>query len=208
MNSTLRSPLRNAPSFLVALIAACGDGGGGNPGQAPWLSVVRADLSGPGAELLARADEARTELGTRLVAELTGAISSGGPTQAIGVCQERAPVIAAEVSEKHGVRTGRTSAQLRQPNNKAPEWARELLLPEAPTDIEEHVELRGTGDLRALFPILAAPICLQCHGAADELAPGVSEALAARYPDDNATGFAAGDLRGWFWVEVGDPAGD
>jgi hypothetical protein len=27
-------------------------------------------------------------------------------------------------------------------------------------------------------------------------------ALAARYPDDRATGFAPGDLRGWFWVEV------
>jgi hypothetical protein len=24
------------------------------------------------------------------------------------------------------------------------------------------------------------------------------------YPDDQALGFAAGDLRGWFWVEIGE----
>ena len=44
--------------------------------------------------------------------------------------------------------------------------------------------------------------CLQCHGKVDDLAPEVRDVLAKNYPQDRATGFAAGDLRGWFWVEV------
>jgi len=30
----------------------------------------------------------------------------------------------------------------------------------------------------------------------------VREQLSTHYPDDAATGYQAGDLRGWFWVEV------
>ncbi len=34
------------------------------------------------------------------------------------------------------------------------------------------------------------------------LAEGVGERLAELYPDDRATGFAPGELRGWFWMKV------
>ena len=40
------------------------------------------------------------------------------------------------------------------------------------------------------------------HGADQDLDPAVKAAISARYPEDRATNFAAGDLRGWFWVEV------
>jgi hypothetical protein len=29
--------------------------------------------------------------------------------------------------------------------------------------------------------------------------------LAKTYPGDRATGFAAGELRGWFWLEIPAP---
>jgi hypothetical protein len=45
-------------------------------------------------------------------------------------------------------------------------------------------------------------MCLQCHGA--NIAPPVAAKLAELYPEDQATGFAAGDFRGLFWVEL-DP---
>jgi hypothetical protein len=59
-----------------------------------------------------------------------------------------------------------------------------------------------TGRLGVLTPIRVGGLCLQCHGQPDDLAPGVVESLERLYPDDQATGFAEGDLRGWFWVEV------
>ncbi len=38
--------------------------------------------------------------------------------------------------------------------------------------------------------------CTVCHGT--QLAPAVQEALAARYPSDQATGYGVGELRGAF----------
>ena len=43
------------------------------------------------------------------------------------------------------------------------------------------------------------PLCLTCHGT--ELDPAIAAQIAASYPADEATGFAAGDFRGVFWVE-------
>ncbi|MDT4883752.1 hypothetical protein FQZ97_1198250 [compost metagenome] len=48
--------------------------------------------------------------------------------------------------------------------------------------------------------IATEPGCLACHGT--QMAPQVRAAIAAHYPDDAATGFAVGDLRGGLWVEV------
>ena len=46
-----------------------------------------------------------------------------------------------------------------------------------------------------------------CRGSAGEIDEEVLAALAENYPDDQATGFIEGDLRGWFWVEAppGEP---
>jgi hypothetical protein len=56
------------------------------------------------------------------------------------------------------------------------------------------------GTTRYAEPLVIGPPCVTCHGA--ELSPEVKAALAARYPDDRATGYAQGDLRGVAWAEV------
>ena len=48
--------------------------------------------------------------------------------------------------------------------------------------------------------IRTEPACLLCHGPA--VAAPVQSAIRARYPQDAATGFEEGSLRGAFWVEV------
>ena len=54
--------------------------------------------------------------------------------------------------------------------------------------------------LRMIRGIATEPGCLACHGG--DIAPEVRKAIARRYSDDRATGFAIGDLRGALWVEV------
>ena len=49
-------------------------------------------------------------------------------------------------------------------------------------------------------PIRIQPLCLTCHGEA--LAPAVGARIRALYPEDAAAGFALGDLRGVWWVEL------
>jgi hypothetical protein len=53
-----------------------------------------------------------------------------------------------------------------------------------------------------LRPIAQRSLCATCHGRPDKLAPEVRRVLRERYPEDRAVGFAEGEIRGWFWVEV------
>ncbi len=43
-------------------------------------------------------------------------------------------------------------------------------------------------------------ICKQCHGA--RIKPDVKARLQALYPEDEATGFKKGELRGIFWAKL------
>jgi hypothetical protein len=49
-------------------------------------------------------------------------------------------------------------------------------------------------------PIPAGGVCLACHGPAEVLPNEVKQALKTKYPNDQATGYTAGQLRGAFSV--------
>jgi len=56
------------------------------------------------------------------------------------------------------------------------------------------------GSPAALLPIKLKATCLICHGPKEQIAADVLAELGKRYPDDQATDFQEGELRGWFWV--------
>lgn len=148
---------------------------------------------------LERAKAAQAALAKTLLATVTDAVQTQGPAQAIEVCATKAPQLAADIAAEHKLSIGRTSFKLRQPQNSAPDWAQTLI--EARHD-KQAVLTSEDGRLAVLSPIRIMEPCLKCHGEEQALAPGVKEALASRYPQDQATGFKGGDLRGWFWIEV------
>jgi rubrerythrin len=164
-----------------------------------WERVSQEDLTEEQATQMRLATGAQKELSNALLREVMGAVMKNGPTSAIEVCSERAPVIASEVGAAQGVRIGRTSFRLRNPSNDAPVWA-DIEIESKPET--ERVFRDESGRLGALMPIRMASFCVQCHGPEERLAPGVGDTLERLYPDDRATGFNRGDLRGWFWVEV------
>ena len=94
--------------------------------------------------------------------------------------------------------------RLRNAKNVPPEWAAQLVEPQTITP--SFVDLPD-GHLGAFLPINLKAQCLACHGNEDEIAGDVRSVLAELYPDDRATGFREGELRGWFWVDVPVPAG-
>ncbi len=135
--------------------------------------------------------------------DLQQALKSGlaeGPDTAIQVCRVKAPGIADALSV-NGVRMGRSSHKLRNPGNTAPDWVSPIMqsyLDDASSRAPRVVKLAD--DRRGYVePIMVQPLCLTCHGS--QLAPHVAEQIADLYPEDKATGFEAGDLRGVFWVE-------
>ena len=142
---------------------------------------------------------ARDKLFSSLFQELTGAMADGGPAASIEVCKTRASELAREVAQETGVRIGRTSFRLRNPENEPPRWARRYV-----ADRIEREQYVGLADdaLGVLLPIRLQDTCLQCHGNEEQIQPEVRDAILALYPEDSATEFAEGDLRGYFWIEV------
>jgi hypothetical protein len=144
-----------------------------------------------------------------LKGELVAALESGGPEAAIGVCNERAPRLAdaAATAAGGGWQVGRTSLKLRNPDNAPDAWEAAVLRnfaarAAAGEDLQQVefsaiVDQQGRRTFRYMKAIpTAEKPCLACHG--KTLAPQVQARLAALYPDDQATGYNAGDLRGAF----------
>ncbi len=164
-----------------------------------WRVVAEADLSTAQRLQLDRALAARDELATTLMGELKAELEIGGPAAAVVVCRDMAPMVSEHVADNHDLLIGRTSHRLRNPGNLAPEWA----APAVNALVENPWYAEGpAGEFGAILPIRLAAPCLACHGAADGLDENLRSALTQSYPDDEATGFAEGDLRGWFWIEV------
>lgn len=153
------------------------------------------------------AQDAELARGAELLApfkkDLQLALKSGlaeGPAEAIQVCRVKAPGIANALSVE-GVRMGRSSHKLRNPDNTAPDWVSPLMQTFLDDPSSREPLAVGLADNRWGYvePIMLQPLCLTCHGS--ELAPGVAEQISELYPEDHAIGFEAGDLRGVFWLE-------
>lgn len=143
-----------------------------------------------------------------LQAELQAHLKTGGPVQAISVCNVRAPEIAASLSKPHDWHIGRTSLKLRNPNNAPDDWERAVLEQfehdksggADPQSLEHYavVSEEGRRYFRYMKAIPVGEVCLACHGAS--IAPDVRAKLNELYPNDQATGFSVGDLRGAFTI--------
>ena len=141
----------------------------------------------------------RDELFSSLLTELMTAMGANGPVKSIKVCKLMAPEVSKAVGQDSGVRIGRTSFKLRNPENRPPDWAAKFVADRVDREID--VELADDG-LGVLLPIHLKSTCLMCHGPDKQLMPDLKAAIVSNYPDDQATGFSEGELRGYFWIEV------
>lgn len=167
------------------------------------VSLVRAenDPAKVGPPIIAEASG-------KLIAALTAAIAEDGSHGAIGVCSEKAPEIARAVGEAHGVTLRRVTEKPRNPENTANEAERKILAAFAldmkngkapePRAIEKP---EGSTFLSPI--VIPGPLCLQCHGdPAGDIAPETAAAIRKLYPEDKATGYKPGDLRGAWKVTI------
>jgi hypothetical protein len=147
----------------------------------------------------ARGGEVLQPFKKRLMAALQAGLAAG-PGQAVDACRVEAPAIAA-ASGGPGVTVGRSSHRLRNPANAPRDWVKPLLdeFVAAPAQAAPRAIALPGGGIGYVEPIATQPLCVTCHGNA--IPPAVQARLAALYPGDQATGFAAGDFRGLFWVE-------
>jgi hypothetical protein len=178
--------------FLAALLALACAACSQSTTDTETIEPAATDPVALGAELLG---PFKMQLKAALVKGM-----EAGPTEAISACRLEAPGLAAALSTG-GVRMGRSSHKLRNPDNTAPEWLVPILDAYASGEAElapQLAELAG-GRHGYAEPIKVQAMCLTCHG--ETLHSDVAARVAELYPDDQATGFADGDFRGVFWVE-------
>lgn len=145
-----------------------------------------------------------------LQGELQAAMKAGGPTNAIQVCNTRAPAIGADISQKEKMQIRRTSLKLRNTANAPDAWELKVLElfelrkkgGENPANLEFHeVTTRDGKQVFRYMKAIAIPEgapCLKCHG--EKIDAGVSAKLKQLYPNDQATGYRTGDIRGAFTI--------
>lgn len=150
------------------------------------------------------------DMSSSLQVSLREAIRDNSIDFAIDVCSHLAPEIAAAHS-KEGWTVKRVSDKYRNPDNAADSIELEMLAQfasAAPPDSIGRWAMTENGLTYEYFkPIKTGAVCLNCHGPSEALVAGVRERLHELYPNDRATGYAAGDLRGMVVVYVNWPEG-
>lgn len=133
-------------------------------------------------------------------------LETGGAESAIGVCKQIAPALAAEYS-KDGRVVKRVSLKTRNKVQGTPDdWEKEVLegfdqaqregKPKASTEMATTTEETDGRWFRYMKAIPTQPMCLQCHGKAADIPTGVKALLTKEYPEDKATGYSVGEIRG------------
>ncbi len=173
--------------------------------------IARADNTPPSsidASLVQSTRNIAGDLLGQLGQKLKAAMSTDGPVAAVSVCKESAPAIARQLSIANDAKVTRVGTRVRNQNMGVPNaWQKEALTQfearlsqgEKAADIEYwQVADNGHGknELRYAKAIAVQPQCLSCHGSAQDIAAPLAEKLRIEYPNDQATGYSVGQLRG------------
>ena len=147
-------------------------------------------------------------LGAELKSTLQSTMKAEGPVKAISVCNEQAPRLAQKVSDEKGMEVARTSLKVRNELNAPDAWELSVLEqfeqrkaegePVKTMEYSETTTHNGNKVFRYMKAIPADDVCLMCHG--ETIGDGLSAEINKLYPNDQATGFKKGDIRGAFTV--------
>jgi len=160
---------------------------------------VSAPADDPALEAQARA--LARQFVSELKPQLKQAMNEGGPGNAIEVCASVAPRIADRLSAESGWLVRRVSLKSRNASRGQPDaWENSVL--------HEFNQRQRRGEKAATLNYSAMdgkryrymqaqvvePLCLVCHGKG--LSESVQDTLGQYYPDDWATGYSLGEIRG------------
>jgi hypothetical protein len=152
-----------------------------------------------------------TETFGLLRTNLQTAIQSGGISNALPFCSLAASPLTASMAEKHGVTLRRVTHKARQPSGKAsePELAllnhfESLMTSASITNPPPPLVTNLAPDTLTFFApiVIGVELCLKCHGTpGTDIAQSDLEVIRKLYPQDEATGFTMGQLRGAWRID-------
>ncbi len=181
--------------LLLGLIAACTTASGPEPVHSfdptPWLD---------------KGSRVQAASFAVLSTKLKGVMGKQGVSEAIQYCSLTAHPLTDSLSAMYDCTIRRATLQTRNPINQANDYE-SAILEDWASDLKDGKEITAvvqeiTPDTVMYYaPIRIQPLCLNCHGqVGQEITPENFALLQTLYPDDRATGYALGDLRGMWSI--------
>ena len=145
--------------------------------------------------------------------ELMQAFQEKGLEKAIRYCNLQAIPIVDSLSEKYDAQIRRVSMKTRNPENIPDDQEKKILneilqTAEVGSNIQEEKVIIFEKEILYTKPILITnSFCLNCHGTpGKEIQETNYKTLKELYPDDQATGYSVGDLRGMWSIRISKSA--
>lgn len=144
----------------------------------------------------------KTELKAHMKKDPTG-------LEALAFCTGSAVSITKEVNTKlpSYAKVRRTALKVRNNTINNPDTTDMRIMQAYQASIKDHtfapkdIKVVNEGNVTRIYkPLVTKGVCLKCHGS--DLNPQISNALKSAYPEDKATGFKEGELRGVIVAEI------
>lgn len=159
-------------------------------------------------DIVETGDKVTKELTQHLSSKLQHEIKTNGIIQAANFCNANALILTEEVNlhQVQGISIKRISLKERNPANTPTPDEREALdsmqkmLDEK--KLPEYIITQETKSYKYYKPlVIKKEACLKCHGDIAQNPP-LQQFMKEHYPEDKATGYKMGDLRGAMVVEI------
>lgn len=148
------------------------------------------------------------QVATIITSAVTKSLNDGGVAKAAQYCSYMAIPMVDTLGANHGVKIRRTSDKIRNPKDAPTERELEVFNQfasdkAAGKELQPLVEAIDAHTVAYYQPILIQPLCLTCHGVLGETMTEENYSfIKYLYPDDQATGYQLGDLRGIFSLQI------
>jgi hypothetical protein len=151
-------------------------------------------------EMIQKGSTVSTLLVQKLGGELKTQMKTSGPLGALKFCSQNAQTLTEQIAKESNTSIKRVSINNRNPINKANEQETALLnewsnLVKSGKPLPSHTLVKASDTTMIYYKpiVINNEACLKCHG---NVEGDLAKAISAAYPEDKATGYKMGDLRG------------
>lgn len=139
-----------------------------------------------------------------LLSNVSQKVQENGVVQAIEFCSEKALLLTDSLSVRHEVKIQRLSDKHRNPNNGLHLEMDQKVWDEFRSNPRNNQQVFKDNGLVIYYKTISMgmPACLKCHGDKEvDLEPQTRAYIQMKYPNDLATGYELGALRGMWKIE-------
>ncbi|MCC6288679.1 MAG: DUF3365 domain-containing protein [Chitinophagaceae bacterium] len=153
------------------------------------------------ASMMLLGDSISTAMQNVLLQNVSAAIQKGGTDYAVEFCNIKAMPLTDSVGSLYKATVHRLSDKNRNPANAIQTATDSIAWQKIKNTKSATIEQDASGAVHYYKPILIAmPSCIKCHGTQTDILESTQKIIAQKYPNDKATGYRMGELRGMWSI--------